>query len=79
MSVFNKSSNRLEAETAREIITALIKTVGIRAVAVGLHNSISYGDVFKSLDMDFTDEDLKNLYAGIEVFSAAAKILDEKN
>ena len=79
MSIFSKSSNRLESSTATEIIKALITTVGIRAVAVGLHNSIYHGNVFKSLDMDFTDEDLKNLYAGIEVFSAAAKILDEKN
>ncbi|MDE2022473.1 MAG: hypothetical protein KGI71_06195 [Patescibacteria group bacterium] len=60
-------------ETADAVIRALISTVGLSGFASGLNNALFHGDILEKNDIEFTDEQLSELYDGIDRFAIAAR------
>jgi hypothetical protein len=64
---------------ANEMIGSLISAVGIQNFAVGLNNSLCHGDALVRAGYHITDEQLGDLFKGVDAFLVAAKNIEKEN
>jgi hypothetical protein len=66
------------AETAENIILALIKSVGINAFFVGLHNAHCHGKAFEVADHDVSDAILEECFTHFDELNRLSKLIENE-
>jgi hypothetical protein len=66
-----------------EVVTEFIKTMikisdDPRQVFVGIHNAFVFGEIFDEIGFDFSEEQLGQLFNGIEMCQDALKKMEEE-
>lgn len=60
-------------EITEQVMRSLVKSVGLKAFAIGLHNTFFHGEVLQDVDdVKNLNEQLPKLYEGIDQFNRAA-------
>jgi DNA-binding ferritin-like protein len=65
-------------ETAENIITALIKSVGTHAFFVGLHNAHYHGKAFNIAGHDVPDEILEECFTHFDELNRLSKLVENE-
>jgi hypothetical protein len=63
-------------DAAAEVIKGLVRGLGLRAILTGLHNAFNHGEILKECNVDFTQEQLEQLYSYLEPLSALGRRLE---
>ena len=68
-----------EIDIVEDLVKSLVKTTSLRTVFVGIHNAFAHGEAMIDADLQFTDEDLSEMFKSFENLIVIAQKIETDN